>query len=92
MIVGRQSIRRGPVLTVIQVISEKDMDPLIVYKKRRVGQVVSPGSQQRVLSDIVGLQQYRYESGTYVFAYEATIPTCTSVSVGHDQHIPRLCK
>ena len=65
---------------------------LIVDEKCRVGQVVSPGSQQRILHGIVGPWRIQRGVGTYVSAYEAPISTGTSVGVSHDQHISRLCK
>jgi hypothetical protein len=65
---------------------------LIVDQKCRVGQVVSPGSQQRILPGTVSPLRVQGGVGTYVSAYEAAISTCTSVGVSHDQHITGLCK
>jgi hypothetical protein len=59
-------------------------------EKRRGNQIVAPGSQQIILSELIRPSQTEIRVLAYISTYETSVPTCARISVSHNQHIPGL--
>jgi hypothetical protein len=59
-------------------------------EKRRGYQIVAPGSQQIILSELIRPYQSESRVLAYISTYETSVPTCARISISHNQHIPGL--
>jgi hypothetical protein len=59
-------------------------------EKRRGTQIVAPGSQQGILSELIRPHQTESRVLAYISTYETSVPTCARISVCHNEHIPGL--
>jgi len=65
---------------------------LIMNEKRRGNQIVAPGSQQIILSELIRPNQAKRRVLAYISTYETSVPTCARISISQNQHIPGLYK
>ena len=59
-------------------------------EKRRGDQIVAPGSQQIILSELIRPHQSECRVLAYISTYETSVSTRARISISHNQHIPGL--
>jgi hypothetical protein len=77
-------------LSVVRILSTQRNTLLIMNEKRRGNQIVAPGSQQIILSELIRPYQRESRVSAYISTYETSVATCARISISHNQHIPSL--
>ena len=77
-------------LSVVRILSTQKNILLIMNERCRGNQIVAPGRQQIILSELIKPYQTEGRVLAYISAYEASVATCARISISHNQHIPGL--